>query len=157
VDPRHPPSEAHLRRDSRPQQLRPGRRARQCRRGRGRCRVVTVPINELTYAEQPAIEWLSALGWAHIHGPEIAPNGAEPERATWDEVVLRGRLQAALVELNPEAPRSAVELALERVRETASPDPAHDHLDFHELLLEGVPVTVLDEGDERALRLRLVD
>lgn len=118
---------------------------------------MTVPINELTYAEQPALEWLRSLGWAHVHGPEIAPNGPEPERNTWDEVVLVGRLRAALVDLNPDAPRSAVELALERVRETASPDPVHDHLDFHELLLQGVPVTVLDEGEERALRLKLVD
>jgi type I restriction enzyme R subunit len=118
---------------------------------------VTVPINELTYAEQPALEWLRALGWAHVHGPEIAPNGPEPERETWDDVVLVGRLRAALVDLNPDAPRTAVELALERVRETESLDPVRDHLDFHELLLEGVPVTVLENGEERALRLKLVD
>jgi type I restriction enzyme, R subunit len=118
---------------------------------------VTIPINELTYAEQPALEWLRALGWAHVHGPEIAPNGPEPERENWDEVVLVGRLRAALVDLNPEAPRPAVELAVERVRETASPDPVRDHLEFHELLLEGVPVTVVEEGEERALRLKLVD
>jgi type I restriction enzyme R subunit len=118
---------------------------------------VTVPINELTYAEQPALEWLRQLRWAHVRGPEIAPNGPKPERETWDEVVLVGRLRAALVDLNPEAPRSAVELAMERVRQTASPDPVRDHLDFHELLLEGVPVTVLDAGEERALRLKLVN
>jgi type I restriction enzyme R subunit len=118
---------------------------------------VTIPINELTYAEQPALDWLRSVGWSHVHGPEIAPNGPEPERETWDEVVLVGRLRAALVDLNPDAPRGAVELAVERVRDTASPDPVRDHLDFHELLLEGVPVTVLEEGEERALRLRLVD
>ncbi len=117
---------------------------------------MTIPINELTYAEQPAVEWLRALGWAHVHGPEIAPNGPEPERETWDEVVLIGRLRAALVDLNPDAPRTAVELALERVRETASPDPVRDHVDFHELLLEGVPVTVLEEGEEQAMRLKLI-
>src|SRR5919204_381678 len=68
---------------------------------------MTVPITELTYAEQPAVEWLRGLGWAHVHGPEIAPNGAEPERETWDEVVLVGRLRAALVDLNPEARSSS--------------------------------------------------
>jgi type I restriction enzyme, R subunit len=118
---------------------------------------VTVPINELTYAEQPAVEWLHSLGWEHVHGPEIAPNGPAPERGTWDEVVLVDRLRAALAELNPEAPRSAVEFAVERVRGTASPDPVRDHLDFHELLLEGVPTTVRVDGEERALRLKLVN
>jgi type I restriction enzyme, R subunit len=118
---------------------------------------VTVPINEQTYAEEPALEWLREAGWAYVAGPEIAPNGPEPERESWDDVVLAGRLRAALVDLNPDAPRNAVEFAVERVRETATPDPVHDHLHFHELLLEGVPVTVLEDGEERALRLRLVD
>jgi len=62
---------------------------------------VSVPINELTYAEQPALEWLGQLGWAHVHGPEIAPNGAAPERATWDQVVLLDRLQACLLYTSP--------------------------------------------------------
>ena len=118
---------------------------------------MSVPINELTYAEQPALEWLGQLGWAHVHGPEIAPNGAAPERATWDQVVLLDRLQAALADLNPKASEVALDLAIERVRETASPDPVRDHLAFHDLLLEGVPVTVLEDGEERTLRLRLID
>jgi type I restriction enzyme R subunit len=43
------------------------------------------------------------------------------------------------------------------VRDIASPEPIRDHLDFHELLVEGVPVTVLVGGEERAVRVRLVD
>jgi type I restriction enzyme, R subunit len=118
---------------------------------------VSVPINELTYAEQPALDWLRQLGWAHVHGPDIAPNGSAPERATWDEVILVDRLRAALAELNPDASLVALDLAIERVRETASPDPIRDHVDFHELLLQGVPVTVLEDGEERTFRLKLVD
>jgi type I restriction enzyme R subunit len=118
---------------------------------------VTVRINEATYAEEPALEWLREAGWAYVAGPEIAPNGPEPERERWDEVVLAGRLRAALVDLNPEAPRAAVELAVERVLDTASPDPVRDHLDFHQLLLEGVNVVVLEDGEERDFTLRLVD
>jgi type I restriction enzyme, R subunit len=66
-------------------------------------------------------------------------------------------MRAALVDLNPEAPRTAIEEALTRVLETASPDPVRDHLAFHDLLLEGVPITVLEGAEERALRLRIVD
>ncbi|MDP9224374.1 MAG: hypothetical protein M3P18_11065 [Actinomycetota bacterium] len=50
--------------------------------------MAVVRIDEDTYAEQPALEWLRALGWEYLHGSEIAPNGAAPERAGWDEVVL---------------------------------------------------------------------
>jgi type I restriction enzyme R subunit len=114
-------------------------------------------MDETTYAEEPALEWLRALGWEYVHGPEIAPNGEAPERPGWYEVILEERLRAALVELNPDLPRKAVEEAILRVRETASPDPIGDHLAFHELLVEGVPVTVLSDGEERAARIRLVD
>jgi type I restriction enzyme R subunit len=114
-------------------------------------------MDEATYAEEPALEWLQALGWECVYGPEIAPSGAAPERPGWYEVLLEDRLRAALVELNPGVPRKAIEEAILRVRDIASPEPIRDHLDFHELLVEGVPVTVLDEGEERAARVRLVD
>jgi type I restriction enzyme R subunit len=114
-------------------------------------------MDEETYAEKPALEWLQALGWEHVHGPEIAPNGEAPERPAWYEVLLEDRLRAALIGLNPDVPRKAIEEAILRVRDVASPEPIRDHLDFHELLVEGVPVTVLDEGEERAARVRLVD
>jgi type I restriction enzyme R subunit len=114
-------------------------------------------MDEETYAEEPALEWLRALDWEHVYGPEIAPNGEAPERPGWYEVLLEDRLRAALVDLNPDVPRKAIEEAILRVRDIASPDPIRDHLDFHELLVEGVPVTVLAEGEERAVRVRLVD
>lgn len=71
--------------------------------------------------------------------------------------MLVDRLRAAIVELNAELPRRAVENAIQRVRDTASPDPVRDHLDFHELLLEGVPITVLEGGEEKSYRVKLVD
>lgn len=114
-------------------------------------------MDEETYAEEPALEWLQGLGWEHAYGPEIAPNGDAPERSGWHEVLLEDRVRAALVELNPDVPRKAIEEAILRVRDIASPEPIRDHLDFHELLVEGVPVTVLDDGQERAARVKLVD
>ena len=119
--------------------------------------MTTVPIGEETYAEEPALEWLRELGWEYEYGPDIAPGAPGAEREAWDDVVLVDRLRAALVELNPDASRGALGLAVERVLDTASPDPIRDHLDFHELLVAGVPVTVLEEGEERALRVKLVD
>ncbi len=118
---------------------------------------MTIPFNEETYAEEPALEWLRALGWGYMVGPEIAPNGAASERATWDEVLLVDRLRAALAELNPGLSRTAIGLVVELVRETASPEPVRDHLAFHELLVEGVPITTLEAGEERAVRVKLID
>jgi type I restriction enzyme R subunit len=114
-------------------------------------------MDETTYAEEPALEWLQAQGWDYVYGPEIAPNGEAPERPGWYEVLLEDRMRAALVDLNPDVPRKAIEEAILRVREIASPEPIRDHLAFHELLVEGVPVAVLSDGEERAVRVRLVD
>jgi type I restriction enzyme R subunit len=116
-----------------------------------------IAITEDTYAEQPALEWLRGIGWEYVHGPSIAPDALAQERATWDEVILVGRLRSALVNLNPDVPRSAIELVVDAVRSTDSPAPILDHLSFHEMLTNGVAVTVLEEGEEKTYRAKLVD
>lgn len=52
--------------------------------------------NELHLAEAPAIEVLRGLGYSYV-----APEVLEAERESFDEVVLTGRLRAALRKLNP--------------------------------------------------------
>jgi len=42
------------------------------------------------------------LGYDYIHAPDIAPDGATPERSRYDEVSLTGRLEAALKRVNPQ-------------------------------------------------------
>jgi len=114
-------------------------------------------FTEDAYAEQPSLEWLQELGWEYVYGPSIAPDALAQERATWDEVVLVDRLRAALVNLNPDVPRSAIELVINAVRSTDSPEPILDHLNFHEMLTNGVSVTVLEDGEEKTHWARLVD
>ena len=33
------------------------------------------------HVEEAALEWLSGLGYTVLHGPDIAPDGATPERS----------------------------------------------------------------------------
>jgi type I restriction enzyme R subunit len=49
--------------------------------------------------EQASLDWLRALGWAIAHGREIAPDQPGAERAHYGQVILEGRLSAALVRL----------------------------------------------------------
>jgi type I restriction enzyme, R subunit len=115
-------------------------------------------ITEDTYAEQPTLEWLAELGWEVVHGGDIAPGAVAAERERWEEVILVDRLRAAVQELNPELPVSAIGSVADRVRETASPTVVLDHKAFHELLITGVPVTFIDDaGEERSPRAKLVD
>ena len=65
--------------------------------------------------EQAALDWLRELGYAYAFGPELACDGARPERADYRQPLLPGRLQAALARLNPGLPKAALSAALRRV------------------------------------------
>jgi type I restriction enzyme, R subunit len=113
---------------------------------------------EEALAEQPALQWLAELGWEVEHGPDLGPGGSMPERDSWRDVVLVGRLRSAVAGLNPELPDDAVEYVVQQVLTSASPNVIEDHADFHRLLIDRVPVTYQDaDGVERSARAKLVD
>ena len=115
-------------------------------------------VSEAAYAEEPALAWLREVGWTFVPGPRIAPGAAEAERTGWGDVVLIGRLRPAVARLNPRLPPEAVTWVCELVITTSSPNVIEDHLDFHRLVVEGVPVTFEDgDGVERTIRARLID
>ena len=60
--------------------------------------------------EQAALTWLEALGYAVLHGPDIAAGmlGAERGDPNYRNVGLEGRLCQALVRLNPDLPPAAL-------------------------------------------------
>lgn len=57
--------------------------------------------------EQAALDWLSSLGWAVAHGPDIPPDMPGAERVSYEDVVLELRLRGALDRLNPDLPVEA--------------------------------------------------
>ena len=65
--------------------------------------------------EEAALAWLGNVGWSVLHGPDIAPGEACEERADYGQVVLEGRLRAALGRLNPGLPADAIGEALRRL------------------------------------------
>ena len=108
--------------------------------------------------ERPALAWLEQYGWDVAHGPDLAPDGASPERSTWRDVVLVDRLRGAVRALNPTLPADAVDRVVEIALTTASPNVIDDHADFHRLLTDGVQISYEDDaGTERSVRAKLVD
>jgi type I restriction enzyme R subunit len=63
-------------------------------------------LNE-SIVEAAALEWFGALGYAGGHGPQLAPGEPGAERASFGDVVLVGRLRAAMQRLNPTLSESA--------------------------------------------------
>ncbi len=57
--------------------------------------------DEFSKVELPAIEQLQRQGWDYVPGDALSPEAAKPERGTFKDVVLEGRLRAAIRRINP--------------------------------------------------------
>jgi type I restriction enzyme R subunit len=89
--------------------------------------------------EQIIIQEFVELGYTHVHGPDISPDGVSRERE-YDEVVLKDRLRLAIARLNPGVPSEAQDEALKKVLRTESPNLFQNNYRFHKYLTEGVDV-----------------
>ena len=107
--------------------------------------------------EQMTIEILQDRGYEYLYGPDIAPDGTTPLRSSLDEVVLRERLEAAVRRLNPSLPASVLDEAVKTVLRIGSTDLLADNERFHELLTQGVTVSIYEQGEERGKKVWLVD
>ena len=52
--------------------------------------------------ELQSIEWFKELGYHYKNGYEIAPEGVNPERDDFRQVILEERLRSALIRINPD-------------------------------------------------------
>ncbi len=107
--------------------------------------------------EQLCIDWFREGGYDYAYGPDIAHDGLRPEREDYRQVVLFGRLLAALHRLNPHLPAAALEEAALMVSKPQSPVLLQNNRAFHKLLLEGVPVTYRDGRESRHDHAQLID
>jgi type I restriction enzyme R subunit len=108
--------------------------------------------------EKVAIEWLGRLGWSFVGGPEIAPGEPAAERESYQDVVLVGRLRAAMTRLNPNLPEGALEDALRRVKRPEGASPEERNRALHRLLVDGVTVEYQDaEGRVTGNHVKVVD
>ena len=107
--------------------------------------------------EVECLAWLAELGWQHRYGPDIAPDGSAPERDSFRQVMLLGRLRAAVAALNPTVPAPAREEAIRQVVNLDVPVLLAANRQFHRLLVTGVPVQYQQDGETRGDFVRLVD
>ncbi len=114
-------------------------------------------LNE-AIVEDAALEWFGELGYAIGHGPQLAPGEPAAERDSFGEVVLVGRLRAAIWRLNPAIPEEAREEALRKVLRVETPLLTQANRAFHQFLRDGVPVEYpRSDGSIAGDHARLVD
>ena len=108
--------------------------------------------------ESALLAQLASLGYATASDESIGPDGAAPERAAYDEVVLSNRLQAAVARLNPTLPAEARTDAIRRLTQSELPNLLEENRRIHRLLTEGADVEY--DGEDGVLtagKLRLID
>lgn len=107
--------------------------------------------------EQETLAWLQDVGYSHAYGPDLAHDGPAPERSSYRQVLLAGRLRAAIDGLNPGIPAAAREDALKQVLDLGIPALLSANRHFHRLLVAGVPVQYQQDGETRGDFVRLID
>ncbi len=107
--------------------------------------------------ESFAIELLDKLGYAYIYAPDVAPDSENPERDSFEQVLLLGRLKNAVKQINPGIPADAQAEAIKEIQRIASPELLTNNETFHRFLTEGIPVSKRVDGDDRGDRVWLID
>ena len=98
--------------------------------------------------EEAALAWLADLGWSVAHGPDIAPDTPNAERADYGQVVLERRLRDALAELNPALPLDALDDAFRKLTRPEGSTLEARNRDFHRMLVNGVEIEYRESGGQ---------
>ncbi len=110
--------------------------------------------------EYAALAWLGTLGYAVLHGPDIAAGQPLAERGdpNYSDVVLDGRLRQALVRLNTDLPHEAVEDAYRKLMRSDASSLVERNRDLHRMLVDGVTVEYRrKDGSIGGTQARVID
>jgi type I restriction enzyme R subunit len=107
--------------------------------------------------EDLCLTWFQDNGWEFRHGPDLAPDGATPERVDYRQVLLPGRVLEALRLINPGVAESVLEEVVHRLAKPGHPSLILNNQAFHTALVDGVPVDVEEKDGKRGDRVRLFD
>jgi len=108
--------------------------------------------------EEAVLDYFEEIGWQTAYGPSIGPDGANPERTSYADVLLEGRLREAISNLNPELPADALDQAIASARRAESQNLLAENYRWHQMLVEGVPVSYRGpDGGLKHDRAKLID
>ena len=110
--------------------------------------------------EDATLEWLAGLGYAVLHGPDIAYGEAAAERSdpNFHDTILERRLRDALAALNPDLPAEALDDAFRKLTRLDAPTPLAKNRALHKMLTDGVNVEYRRaDGSIAGDQVRVVD
>jgi len=107
--------------------------------------------------EYSLIEILRGEGYTYYHDTTIAPNGEFPKREKLSDVILDDELKEALMRLNPNAPKSALDEAYQHIIHLGSSDIMTNNEKFHKFLTDGITVEHFKDGNTKGMQIKVID
>ena len=107
--------------------------------------------------EQLCLDWFKSIGYGYVCGYDMAPDGDNPERSDYRQIILFDRLHTQLQKINPHIPISVLETVAQQVAKPETPILIKNNKAFHNLLLEGVKVDYKEDGKAKTDYVQLLD
>ena len=98
--------------------------------------------------EDACIEWLEELGYEYQAGPEISPDGQNPEREDLRDVILVDRLRKALKKIN-NLPDDAIEEAIKKIIHPNTQNLTENNHNFHKMITDGIYVEYQENNETK--------
>lgn len=118
---------------------------------------MTAPVAE-SIVEEACLAWLGELGYGVANGLDVGPDGNAPERHNYEEVLLHGRLHAAIRRLNPRLTEEVCAEVVAKIVRAEAPSLIEENRRLHQYLIEGVPVEVArPDGTISGEHVRLIN
>ena len=107
--------------------------------------------------ELQSIEWFKELGYQYKDGYEIAPEGINPERDNFRQVILEERLRSALIRINPDIPNQTIQNSIPQILNPNIPGLLNCNREMHKWMTKGLKVTFMEDNQEVGRQLKLID
>ncbi|TVM14538.1 DEAD/DEAH box helicase [Oceanidesulfovibrio indonesiensis] len=101
-------------------------------------------INESSI-EELVLELLDDLGYTIAHGPDVAPDGPQPERLSYGDVILLERLKTSLARINPHLSPDVLGEVIRKIQQQETPSLEDENHRLHLFMVDGVDVEVTRE------------
>ena len=108
-----------------------------------------MPYTEANYENAVIGLFENDLGYTHLYGPDVERDYHSP--------LYEDGLWPALTRLNPKLPQTAIQEAVDKLRNFDTGTLLQKNITFTDYLQNGVPVKFLERGEERSALVYLVD
>lgn len=116
-----------------------------------------MPTLTESYIEKSLIELLAAKGYKYFNGSDIGPYSRNPQRESFNSVVLEHHLKESLKRINPNLPESAIHEAYQHIINLGAADLMANNEKFHSYLTDGVTVEYFKDGNTKGINVKLID